>query len=121
MAFKQLSGDLQPLLNRLQQDPQFIRNVTAWRTLPARSADPQPWPEGLDARLSLAGRQFGISSLYTHQLAAIQAVLHGDNVVLASGTASGKTLSYVLPLLNTLLHDPNATALTDVSYKSIGA
>lgn len=111
MAYKQLTSDLQPLLNQLQQDPKFIRNVTAWRTLPARTVNPQTWPEGIDSRLSVAGRQFGISSLYTHQLTAIQAVLHGDNVVLASGTASGKTLSYVLPLLNTLLHDPTATAL----------
>jgi DEAD/DEAH box helicase domain-containing protein len=119
MAYTQLSGDLQVLLNRLQQDPQFIRNVTAWRTLPARSYDPQSWSHDLDARLRVAGHQFGISSLYLHQCAAIQAVLQGDNVVLASGTASGKTLSYVLPLLNTLLHDPSSTALLMFPTKAL--
>ena len=119
MAYTQFKGDLQPLLNRLQQDPQFIRNVTAWRTLPERSFSPQPWSENIDARLISVGREFGISSLYEHQLAAIKAVLHGDNVVLASGTASGKTLSYVLPLLNTLLHDPASTALLVFPTKAL--
>ncbi len=119
MAYGQLTGGLQPLLTHLQQDPKFIRNVTAWRTLPARTVDPQTWPEGIDPRLTAAGRQLGISSLYTHQVDAIQAVLHGDNVVLASGTASGKTLSYVLPLLNTLLHDPSSTALLMFPTKAL--
>ncbi len=69
------------------------------------------WPEGLDPRLAAAGRKLGIAALYTHQARAVEAALRGENVVLATGTASGKTLGYILPLLNTLLHDPAATAL----------
>jgi DEAD/DEAH box helicase domain-containing protein len=119
MTYTRMPGDLQALLNRLQQDPKFIRNVTAWRTLPERTVSPQPWSAGLDARLQATGHQFGISSLYTHQNDAIQAVLSGNNVVLASGTASGKTLSYMLPLLNSLLHDPSVTALLMFPTKAL--
>ncbi len=95
----------------LREDPRFIRNVTAWRTLPAQVAQGAAWPAGLDPRLSVAGNTLGISALYSHQARAVEAALRGENVVLATGTASGKTLGYALPLLNTLLHDPTATAL----------
>ncbi|MDF1512357.1 MAG: DEAD/DEAH box helicase [Anaerolineae bacterium] len=110
---------LQSLINRLQQDPQFIRNVTAWRTLPARTAEPHIWPAHLDPRLLAAGQTLGIDTLYTHQIAAVQAATRGNNVVLASGTASGKSLGYILPLLNTLLRDPSSTGLLVFPTKAL--
>ena len=102
---------LDVLLARLQTDPRFIRNVTVWRTLPQRSSRTVAWPNELDSRLHTVARGLGIDSLYTHQATAIEASLRGENVVLASGTASGKTLGYGLPVLNALLRDPTATAL----------
>ena len=69
------------------------------------------WPADLNLRLAEVGRGLGIGALYTHQEHAITTALRGKNVVLATGTASGKTLGYTLPLLNTLLRDPTATAL----------
>jgi len=105
------SDTLDTLLAALRQDPNFIRNVTAWRTLPARDADVRDWPSQLDTRLLTAGQAQGIAQLYTHQARAVEAALDGSNVVMATGTASGKTLGYTLPMLNTLLHDPSATAL----------
>ena len=102
---------LAPLLQRLQADPGFIRNVTAWHTLPGQQARGKPWTRALDARLLPAGTSLGIHELYEHQSAAVEAVLRGENVTLATGTASGKTLGYILPVLHTLLGDPKATAL----------
>jgi len=102
---------IETLVTALRADGNFIRNVTAWRTLPAKEANTTGWPEGLDPRLAEAGRKLGITALYTHQARAVEAALRGENVVLATGTASGKTLGYALPLLNTLLRDPTATAL----------
>jgi DEAD/DEAH box helicase domain-containing protein len=102
---------LQRVVNRLQEDPQFVRNVTAWRTLPGQPARTAAWSEALSPALAKAGRQLEIPSLYTHQAAAVEAALQGDNVVLATGTASGKTLGYILPVLDRLLRDPKATAL----------
>ncbi len=102
---------LPALLAALRADPHFVRNVTAWRTLPAQVATAYPWPPALDPRLPAAGARLGIDRLYSHQARAIEAALRGESVVLATGTASGKTLGYTLPLLNTLLRDPQATAL----------
>lgn len=100
-----------PWIDELRNDPAFMRNVTAWQTLPARDSARNAWPEGLVPRLAQAGRSLGIEGLYAHQTQAIETVLRGENVALATGTASGKTLVYTLPTLNTLLNDPRASAL----------
>ena len=52
-----------------------------------------------------------VDRVYTHQSTAIQSVLGGNNTVVATGTASGKSLCYVAPAFQFLLADPNATAL----------
>ncbi|MCE7983038.1 MAG: DUF1998 domain-containing protein [Caldilinea sp. CFX5] len=49
--------------------------------------------------------------LYRFQTEAIQAALDGHDVVVTTPTASGKSLSYIVPIFDTLLRDPNATAL----------
>lgn len=99
------------LIARLRANPDFMRCVTAWERLPARSPRTAPWPAGLDPRLVAAARRLGIEAPYTHQAEAIEAALAGENVVLATGAASGKSLAYNLPVLQSLLQDPTATAL----------
>ncbi len=99
------------LLTRLRADPDWMRCVTVWERLPARPARTAPWPAALDARLIAAARGTGVEAPYTHQAEAMEAALSGRNVVLATGAASGKSLAIHLPVLQTLLHDPNATAL----------
>jgi DEAD/DEAH box helicase domain-containing protein len=102
---------LADVLDGLRKDPAFMRCVTAWERLPARLARTAPWPEGLDARLIAAVQGQGIEQPYVHQAQAIEAALAGEHVVLATSTASGKTLAYNLPVLNALLNDPGACAL----------
>ncbi len=102
---------IETLTTALRADGNFVRNVTAWQILPAKGADSVAWPSELNPRLAEVGRGLGIDALYTHQARAIEAALRGENVILATGTASGKTLGYTLPLFNTLLRDPTATAL----------
>ncbi len=99
------------LLARLRADPEIMRHVTAWERLPARAARTAPWPSRLDPRLVAAARRVGIEAPYTHQAEAIAAALEGHNVVLATAAASGKSLAIHLPVLQTLLADPTATAL----------
>ncbi|PIE61325.1 MAG: DEAD/DEAH box helicase [Desulfobacterales bacterium] len=53
----------------------------------------------------------GVSSLYTHQAEAITKVLSGRHTVISTPTASGKSMVYNLPVLDTLISDPNAHAL----------
>jgi DEAD/DEAH box helicase domain-containing protein len=75
---------------------------------PARHADPEPAPSE-PVRAALAS--VGVQRLYLHQARALAAQRAGENVVVVSGTASGKSLCYHLPVLERLLADPEATAL----------
>ncbi|MBU1209518.1 MAG: DEAD/DEAH box helicase [Proteobacteria bacterium] len=61
--------------------------------------------------LTQALAELNINSLFSHQAAAIQKVREGKNVVIATPTASGKTLAYTLPVLESLLQIPDSKAL----------
>ena len=50
-------------------------------------------------------------ALFAHQSVGVSAALAGDNVVVATGTASGKSVCYNAPALEAMLHDPNATTM----------
>jgi DEAD/DEAH box helicase domain-containing protein len=102
---------LEETLERLRFDPLFMENVTAWERLPARPAHYADFPTNLDQRLLAALRDLGTSPLFTHQAAAIEAALAGENVVVVTGTASGKTLCYNLPVIQSMLDDPHGRAL----------
>ena len=62
-------------------------------------------------RVGEALRDQGIKQLYSHQAQAIEAVRRGENVVVVTGTASGKTLCYNIPVLESLEKDPKGRAL----------
>lgn len=98
-------------IDRLKSDPSFRLNLTAWKTIPARPARYGVFPDGLDPRLVQALQAKGIHSLYTHQHDAVHAVLEGGDICVVTPTASGKTLCYNIPVLNTLLGNPNSRAL----------
>ena len=102
---------LAPLLDHLRANRDFIANVVAWERIPARPARYGPLPEAVDPRLAAALRARGIDQLYSHQAAAIGAVARGENVVVATATASGKSLVYTLPVLSRLAARPDARAL----------
>jgi DEAD/DEAH box helicase domain-containing protein len=85
--------------------------VTAIRTLPAAAARYAPWPDLIDPRLRGALEARGISQLYVHQAAAVALALTGRSLVVITPTASGKTLCYNAPVLNTALADPASRAL----------
>ncbi len=115
-----VSGDkdrsLQEALSRLTASPAPMGRdadpiVTAAHRLPAITASFAPYPDGTDDRLiaALAGR--GIDQLYTHQAEAFAHVLAGRNVVTVTPTASGKTLCYNGPVLNSILQDSSTRAL----------
>lgn len=102
---------LSQLLDLWQNEPAIAANVTAWQTWPARPAQTVPWPSDLAPALRQALQGMGITSLYTHQAAAWQCVQQGQNPVIVTSTASGKTLCYNLPVLHRLLGEPGARAL----------
>jgi len=86
-------------------------HVTAVRRLPEVAAQYAPFPEGLDSRLTSALATRGISQLYTHQAEVIGHALAGRHAVVITPTASGKTLCYNAPVLNSILQDHSSRAL----------
>jgi DEAD/DEAH box helicase domain-containing protein len=79
--------------------------------IPARDAHTVPLPDSLHPRLreALAGR--GLERLYAHQAESFAAAQRGQNVVVSTGTASGKSLAFNLPVLNALAAEPKLRAL----------
>jgi DEAD/DEAH box helicase domain-containing protein len=76
----------------------------------ARPARFAPLPAELHPTLVGALRAAGIEQLYSHQAQALEAAWQGPTIV-TTGTASGKSLCFNLPTLDTLLRDPKARAL----------
>jgi len=102
---------IEALLARWRTDPETAPNLPIWRTIPPRTADLRPFPPDFPSVLAEALTKRGILSLYSHQTQAWESARRGDNIVLATGTASGKTLGYNLPVLAALLENPEARAL----------
>ena len=102
---------LASLLDFWKRDPQTAPNLVAWETLPPRPAQTHPFPDDLPVPVSRTLIAAGIHSLYSHQLEAWTRVRAGKNIILSTGTASGKTLAYNLPVISELLTDPNSRAL----------
>jgi len=102
---------LSALIRRWQTDPLTAENISTWNTQPARLADLHPLPADLPREIAAALRERGIVSLYSHQSEAWAAARRGENIVLATGTASGKTLCYNLPVLAAIAENPEARAL----------
>jgi DEAD/DEAH box helicase domain-containing protein len=74
---------------------------------PAELAD---YPEGLHPHVREALVRSGVDKLYAHQAEAYEAAMRGP-VIVTTGTASGKSLAFNLPVLDTLARDPRARAL----------
>ncbi len=85
--------------------------LAADRELPAAAATYAPFPENLHPGLVAALKRRGIDQLYAHQARAVRAARQGKHVVIATPTASGKSLCFHLPVLDALAADPSATAL----------
>ncbi|TYR73138.1 DEAD/DEAH box helicase [Rossellomorea vietnamensis] len=65
----------------------------------------------LPHELSMKLKEKGIGQLYSHQAEAVNKVRKGENVVITTGTASGKSLVYSIPVLESFIEDDKATAL----------
>ncbi len=106
-----MSAPPAPLLHRLARDPARAARVLHVEHVPGREGRRCAWPawvpDLLTSRLALAG----VPAPWEHQARAAELAWSGRSVVLSTGTASGKSLGYLLPVLSRLLQDERATAL----------
>jgi DEAD/DEAH box helicase domain-containing protein len=102
---------LPPLVASWQNDSRIWRNVTLHEQLPPREAQVAPLPEQLSTPIRNALSARGIRELYSHQLDAFEHASAGRDVVIATPTASGKSLCYNLPVMHALSGDAEARAI----------
>ena len=103
--------DTNTFLDYLKNDPQYKDQIVHVQYIPPRDAKPGWLDAHLHPVLQEQLDRLGITTLYSHQVDAINAVRIGSNVMVATPSASGKTLCYNIPVLNAMLGDPNTRAL----------
>lgn len=106
-----MSSTLEALLNIWHRDLSISPNIEFWKTVEAKQAQAANLPDGLDPKIIEALSQQGIHQLYAHQAEAYQLIKDGHHIVIATGTASGKSLCYNLPVINYSLSNPKTTSL----------
>ena len=99
------------IIQSWQKSPNISPNITDLRVFPKREGQYCPFPEFIHSVLREAFRQKGIEKLYSHQAEAIEAIHQGKDIVIVTPTASGKTLCYNVPVLNSKLSSPVSKAL----------
>jgi DEAD/DEAH box helicase domain-containing protein len=102
---------LEQLLDYLRNDPEVCENITTWKTFPPKPAKLADFPQSIDRRIIATLKARGIEQLYTHQASAIQAALNGEDIVVVTPTASGKTLCYNVPVIDEILRSQESRAL----------
>jgi DEAD/DEAH box helicase domain-containing protein len=90
---------------------QFLPNIVSRQLINERPPTSIPLPNSLHPEIIECLRTRDISTLYSHQSEAYSLVGLGKNVVISTGTSSGKSLCYILPVLQGLLSNPESRAL----------
>ena len=107
----QKASGVDAVLADWRNDPKLYRHFALDETLAAKPASVVDIPAELSPALADALRRRGIRQLYTHQVDAYQRVRNGEHIVVATPTASGKSLCYNLPVLDGFANEPDARAL----------
>jgi DEAD/DEAH box helicase domain-containing protein len=110
--------DPEELLRRLTRGLDCLTHV---ERVPSRPGSTVDWPSWVPADLRTALRARGVDRPWSHQAAAADLAHAGRHVVVSTGTASGKSLAYHLPVLTVLAADPRATALYFAPTKALAA
>ncbi|MBD3183149.1 DEAD/DEAH box helicase [Candidatus Poribacteria bacterium] len=103
--------DVYRFLAEIQKESNYSGQIVHLEEIPGKQAEYGQLNEPLNPQIMTLLSDQGIESLYTHQVDAVNAVRAGRNIVVVTGTASGKTLCYNIPVLEAALDDPEMTAL----------
>jgi len=97
------------LLHSIKSSQSYENQIAHLEEMPSRQ--PEHASIELKPLINYALDQKGIKQLYSHQAEAIMHIRSGKDIVLVTSTASGKSLSYMIPIIETVMVDPKATAL----------
>nr|WP_295973273.1 DEAD/DEAH box helicase [uncultured Bacillus sp.] len=103
--------NLQDLIKEFKEMEEYKDNIMHWHTLKAKEAKVTDFPTTINPLLRDSLQKRGINALYTHQKEAFDAVMERKSIVAVTPTASGKTLCYNLPVIQSIIQDPHSRAL----------
>jgi len=99
------------LLNEWKQDADMRERIVHWHTIEAKGASLADFPNKLHPSIQAALKERGIHQLYSHQRQAFDIAMEGQSFTAITPTASGKSLCYHLPVLQSILEDSSTRAL----------
>lgn len=91
------------------------------KTIPEREPIYSDFPPGLNPEIIDYLKQQGVHKLYSHQAEMSKRAGKGENIVITTSTASGKTLSFLLPVISEILNNPLARAIFVYPTKALAA
>lgn len=104
-------SQVQKALATLKTTPEFMDNVIHHKILDEKPATYDELPERLHPSIRRALHAKGIEKLYSHQNSAFEATIKGQSITAVTPTASGKSLCYHLPVLQSILEDESSRAI----------
>lgn len=104
-----------------KNDSHFMSNVSHWHTIEPTQARYAPYPQWFSPLLVNTLQKRGIHQLYTHQVQSLQTAREEKDYVVVTPTASGKTLCYNLPVLSSIINNPESRALYLFPTKALSA
>ncbi|MDF2590741.1 MAG: box helicase [Clostridia bacterium] len=90
---------------------EFENRIITEKTMPAKGAVLTDFPERLSPELKEFLESQGIEKLYSHQAEMFETASEGKNIIITTSTSSGKTLSFLLPVVQKILEDPTTRAI----------
>ena len=99
-----------------------MKDMTVYmRIVPERMASYAEFPDMMNDDIKEYLRKQGINALYTHQTEMFEKAGQGENTVITTSTASGKTLAFLLPVLQKILEDPLTRAIFIYPTKALAS
>lgn len=102
---------LQQIIYDFKYNEEYKEQIAYWHTIEAKEASVVPLPADLSSKIKTALEKRGVSRLYTHQKSAYEQVRKNRSIVAVTPTASGKTLCYNLPVIQSITENNQARAL----------
>ncbi len=103
--------NLKQIISYLKESDKYRGNITCWEEIPGTEGSYVDFPVDINPGLKRVLQEKGLKKLYSHQGQAYNIIKDGKNIIIVTPTASGKTLCYNLPVLNSILEDDNCRAL----------